>query len=203
MRRIAFFVMLWVSFFATNSMALTLSFTPPPGAPAIGISNVLASDISGNTVNPGALVNFVEMSVSNNDSQPVTFSMIDLGWGISSDSVLYTQSGVANFNQIIIQPNSSYVGTLIYGAGASYVGSGLSPSALGDFSRIIFVQLEFSVNGVVDYFDFESAGNSYLWRHDVTSQISNGGTAPVPEPTTALLFGTGLIGLAGISRKKK
>lgn len=31
----------------------------------------------------------------------------------------------------------------------------------------------------------------------------NGGTAPVPEPATMLLFGTGLVGLVGTMKKKK
>jgi hypothetical protein len=28
-------------------------------------------------------------------------------------------------------------------------------------------------------------------------------TAPVPEPTTILLFGLGILGFAGVSRRKK
>jgi len=31
----------------------------------------------------------------------------------------------------------------------------------------------------------------------------NGETSPIPEPTTMLLFGTGLVGVAGAARRKK
>ncbi|WP_321413969.1 PEP-CTERM sorting domain-containing protein [uncultured Desulfobacter sp.] len=40
----------------------------------------------------------------------------------------------------------------------------------------------------------------------VTEFVSNGGTIdvdPVPEPSTFLLFGAGLLGLAKLSRRKK
>lgn len=44
------------------------------------------------------------------------------------------------------------------------------------------------------------ANSSVNLRARITN--NGGGTAPVPEPTTMLLFGTGLLGLSAVGRKK-
>jgi len=52
--------------------------------------------------------------------------------------------------------------------------------------------------------DINTLTATNFWTGDAISHISfHDGNTPVPEPATMILFGLGLLGLAGVSRRKK
>lgn len=135
----------------------------------------------------------------------VTFSGFSpTGWTVTSPANNASGSGSADFDFEADKPGSvddvtnstNLMFTASLNSGfwsendffdAPYATS--SDNLLGSFQLGAHLQ---SLNAGVDESDSGFATGNY-----------NGGGSPVPEPTTMLLFGTGLVGLAGVARRKK
>jgi len=76
--------------------------------------------------------------------------------------------------------------------------SDLSP--LGGTAQTLF---GFTGNGTTGALQSYVLGSATLAANGTLSFSGNGGTAPVPLPAAAWLFGSGLMGLVGVSRRRK
>jgi len=127
------------------------------------------------------------------------WSFVSLGTGLTTDG----DGGIAS-NLIPGTPDAAGIPNLSW----SYVGAGIAGTAgpnydafgntiLGFFSADSIYNGTTRGNYTGATFEFDSFSNSYIFSDNTGSVL-----VPLPEPSSILLLGSGLAGLAGLIRKR-
>ncbi len=142
---------------------------------------------------------------TNHSSLSVMIDLVDFTTYVPNTYISYLglyYGSIDNYNNLKFY-NSD--GELITGSGALADGilegseirtAGTAPGDWYAEGSNIYVNLEFDANERFSAFAFETTGVAF----EVDNIVS--GVRAVPEPATMLLLGVGLVGLAGVSRRK-
>ena len=102
-------------------------------------------------------------------------------------------------------PDSVEIGTAYTGSTGllgSYILHMGENSFGGDLFSNFLATADLRIDGKINLTISSIVGDFYFDKSTLTVHGDNG-TAPVPEPATMLLFGTGLAGLAAVARRRK
>jgi len=119
----------------------------------------------------------------------------------SGTSKLYlSKNDPTGYDGIVIRGGDTFGSSWTLWAELPYCTLGPSGSPLSPVQTLGYDDLSFDFGGPTLW---AGPGGPDPWGgYYATQDIDNFSAGPVPEPTTMLLFGAGLVGIAGFGRKK-